>query len=259
MAIREFVIQEWMSLSGATAGDLVKMPVSEWFDTLGIGRGVQIVMQVLTYKNVDFDVMTAPRFDGPGYALKRCNGDGFTSHQADLATGISRPAFGSVAPLHRFVYWQLVSNNANWEIVFRITVRVDTSAMDAEAPATRGSFPAQPDWVRFVASTDVSEIIEDSGSWINTAGVDRLVLDLTVLQLVNAKLLLEAANVAEGYWTVVREVVIPPVVLPLTEAYVLTRDNGATQAGMLRGVLRWRAVKVAVGVWEATFRKTYIA
>lgn len=237
---KDILWQPWITLKGASAAT-VNQPVAYYLDLSGL-REAQIRLEIRklsSFTTIYVKLETSSTISGPWNEL-------FTTATPTPETVLSLSTDPNADYiLQRYVRWSIVSESSDWIATFQISVKTK----DLRGAHYRTSFvesgEVQP-WTTIAGGATISDIIPLESAWIDTRGMEKLSLQVEVIQLANATLRIQKAMSLEGPWTNATNFTATGSTLCFFET-----DAGATLK--MERYIRW-SLDGTVDPWNLCFR-----
>lgn len=269
MQRRQRVWQRWVTIRGV-------MPGGQGMTTFPCPSSHVVDVSKLDGADVTFTVSSVQKAAGAGsttpkmFLVSASGGAQFDLYQIDLSafpisrtvSVLTRPgvlpdpsAPDTVQALGDLLSWRVEEPEdgdaaSEWSITFSILI----TPRPYDRPIRFGTVPwrhgLDSGYITVNGASDVDSVMTALFAAIRTDNISALVLDLEVLHRDNAEVaLVQTCDPASGF---LQE--IAGVTAVGRTSYLLTRDNGATAATMLRNLVMWEVLPSSAGAYRATFR-----
>ena len=262
----EILWQDWNTLrldtSGTPSLDSLIQPAAGWLD-IGNLRTITIRRQVLAASNAELWLHTAPALNGPWTRIGTLvNSAGITIDTFNSEGGNE----GVNNQIQRFLRWVVLPAGGDPDIAFKIGVVPPAGCDCSNGKGIRTVGRVGEGWATVAAvvtasppaSSDVTEVVQSSGHWIDTRGMANMLLEMQIASIENCDVIVEGAVSADGPWIEVLSSASPSTD---REYKVLSLDFGANSTNAIYRYYRWRAEYVEPGSppppdveWGATFQ-----
>jgi hypothetical protein len=242
---KQYLWQPWITIKGASGSTAtIVQPAKDWLDRGKTDDTVIRIDMKDSSMSVPLQIDTGPSAAGPWTSFWSWSGS------ATKTTVVFSADPDATNKGQRYIRWSINPSGAGsaWSVTFQITS--DCKPRQPEAVAYDDGTEVQP-WTTVVggiACTGDNIVVPGEDRWVDTEGLEQLVIKVQTIECLSATLVVEKAMSPEGPWTSVLNVGTTGVA-----SAILSTEYGAGATYMMERYVRWH-VESNMSSWKTCFR-----